>query len=120
LGSSKLGNLDCLDVDPALIFPGSVDRALLAAVLSRAINDAIADPKNADAMCSQVHRREAEQWLFESVEITPFSFLWLCDNLDLDAHAIQRRCAELISIRESLTGAARKRKSKWARYLTNL
>ena len=67
-------------------------RNMLAAILDRAIRDAI----NC-RMCEEKNlKREARAWLMlqDKIEIrhplVPFSFVWICHELDLDPHAIRR------------------------------
>ncbi len=109
------------DADPAELANYNPERALLTEVLLRAFNDALADPLNVDDLCTQKERREAQQWLFEGDdEITPFSFMWICDNLDMSYEPIRHRCKQLIAVRETLPGDRAQRKSHWARYLNNL
>ncbi len=60
-------------------FTGSPERNLLMAVLERAILDLVGN----DSM----EASEAEKWLFGEVEtpsFRPFTFPWLCQELDLD------------------------------------
>lgn len=109
------------DIDPPDLSRYAPERTLLTEVLMRSFNDALTDPLNTDDLCTQKERREAQQWLFEGDdEITPFSFLWICDNLGLSYKAIRDRCRQLITIRENLPGDRAQRKSHWALYLNNI
>ena len=67
-------------------FTGSPERRLLLAILERAILDFVGNDKREVI--------NAGEWLFDdnsddsSDEYPEFSFLWLCDQLDLDAQTI--------------------------------
>lgn len=64
---------------------GTPERRLLLAILERAILDYVGN----DAREVQ----EAEEWLFEDSESgqrVHFSFIWLCEQLDLDPVRISR------------------------------
>lgn len=63
---------------------GSPERRLLAAMLERAILDFVGnDSKEIE---------EAEEWLFGSFEqpYAPFTFPWLCQELDLDIKQVKQ------------------------------
>lgn len=85
------GFLSDLDRDYYNVFgapnmTGSPERRLLLAILERAILDYVGnDPR-------EVH--EAQEWLFGSPEAdtrSQFSFVWLCEQLDLDHRKIARK-----------------------------
>jgi len=65
---------------------GSPERRLLLAILERAILDYVGnDPREV---------QEAEEWLFNSCENSAkgqFSFMWLCEQLDLDHKRIAKK-----------------------------
>jgi hypothetical protein len=65
---------------------GSPERRLLLAILERAILDYVGnDPREI---------QEAEEWLFNSQECGvkgQFSFVWLCEQLDLDHKRIAKK-----------------------------
>lgn len=68
--------------------PGFLGRPvgrLMAAVLSDAI-DILADPRVRRG--SRVHRETAD-WLWSDERLWPFSFLTLCDALDVDPEAVR-------------------------------
>ncbi|MCB0338796.1 MAG: hypothetical protein KDD53_04285 [Bdellovibrionales bacterium] len=65
--------------------PVKPERNLLAAVLARAICDAFGS-----AHCDRHEVRSARQWLFGTLTPKhPFSFAWVCIQLDLDPISLQ-------------------------------
>jgi hypothetical protein len=69
---------------------GSPERRLILAVLERAILDYVGN--------DQKELEEAEQWLFGDLKepsFAPFSFSWVCLQLDLDMQVIARSIAAM-------------------------
>lgn len=63
---------------------GSPERRLLLAILERAILDYVGNDER--------EVEQAREWLFGSDSSTHhFSFSWVCEQLDLDAHRISQK-----------------------------
>ena len=77
-------DVDALDIFGGQSERGTPERNLLMAVLERAILDFVGN--------DQKEVNHAEQWLFEDEEKsndqTPFSFAWVCQQLDLDRNFV--------------------------------
>ncbi|MCI5066390.1 hypothetical protein MRY87_11760 [bacterium] len=84
-------DVDALDMFGATTERGTPERNLLMAILERAILDFVGN--------DQREVRQAEEWLFEEEQgtelaqreerpIAPFSFAWVCQQLDLDIRFI--------------------------------
>jgi hypothetical protein len=70
-------------------FLESPERTLLGAILERAILDL-----RSTVICEPHIRRDCLKW-FISKDVTPFSFLWICDQLDIEAYYIRRMASKL-------------------------
>jgi hypothetical protein len=62
------------------------ERSLVAALLSRAIEDA-----QGASMVTKQHRREARKWINEDTPNRVFTFSWCCIILDLEPFEIRQR-----------------------------
>lgn len=64
---------------------GTPERNLLLAMLERAILDFVGN--------DQLEIESAEEWLFENEGelLRPFTFRWVCHQLDLDSDQVQSR-----------------------------
>jgi hypothetical protein len=63
-------------------------RRLLAAMLERAVKDALGPTEDGGGACSQAERDRALAW-FAADESSPGTFRWLCALLDLDAASVR-------------------------------
>jgi hypothetical protein len=63
-------------------------RRLLAAMLERAVKDALGPTEDGGGACSQAERDRALVW-FAADESGPGTFRWLCSLLDLDAASVR-------------------------------
>lgn len=85
---SELGNL----FSPAIIpedppNPLKAEIALLAAVLCRLIMDATGNTGEEDG--GYIIQKEALETLHNDESTTPFSFMWICEQLDLNPQIIR-------------------------------
>lgn len=88
---SNVSTFPIVDDDGASVFDipnqtGTPERRLLAAILERAILDYVGN--------DTLEVKEAEDWLFSSpqgVDADPFSFNWVCRELDLSPEFISSR-----------------------------
>lgn len=62
---------------------------LAYAIIARAIEDLINDSKD-----SRPHKRDASRWL-TSNNTEPFSFLWICEKVDLDVEFLYESIRKL-------------------------
>jgi hypothetical protein len=65
---------------------GTPERRLLLAILERAILDFVGNDER--------ELEQAEEWIFSSKKsgkVEHFSFEWVCEQLDLDAHKISEK-----------------------------
>jgi len=68
----------------------SAERSLVAAVLLRSVLDYVVAPVNSERMKAS---DDARSWLlYDHVE--PFSFVWCCEMLDLDAQVLRAKIFE--------------------------
>lgn len=77
--------------------PAKPERRLVAAMLTRAIQDATGNV-NGDSEAAQSLSREARNWIFESahrIRIKPFSFEWSCHILDLCPNFMRKSISEM-------------------------
>jgi len=63
-------------------------RRLLAAMLERAVKDALGPTEDGGGACSQAERDRALAW-FAADESSAGTFRWLCALLDLDAASVR-------------------------------
>jgi hypothetical protein len=68
------------------------ERQLLAEVLLGAIRDILNNTTDSEA---QKIRREALEW-FNKSSIKPFSFVWICQSLDLEPKTIRRVVGDML------------------------
>lgn len=76
------------------------ERMLLASVLEEAITVL----RGCGVQANENTLTEAKYYLFESVETGPFSFLWICEELDLNPQAVRKaiRCYTCPEIHQEL------------------
>ena len=67
------------------------EKKLLVAILIRALADLVTE--DTQAKSRQHIRREALAWFSSPVRV-PWSFLWLCDALEVDPKMVTRRLSE--------------------------
>lgn len=73
-----------LDIDDPKILP---EKALLLGILDRALRDAALEP----GVDIQRHvSREAKTWLEDFTNKEPFSFMWICAELEMDPRSVLR------------------------------
>ena len=73
-------------------FKCSPERALLTAVLSSALLDYFSPENTLDVVHSKRAKLEAASWLFdEAHEEGPFSFAWVCEELDICPQGLRER-----------------------------
>lgn len=80
---------------------GIPERALLLAILHRAVEDAICDRWG----IYQHIRREARYWLLDWREFDrnePFTFPWICIHLDLDPEAARETILQAVRAKKEL------------------
>jgi len=77
------------------------ERKLLCAIIEQACKDATGQRKNQEALMA-----DAKKWL-NSEENHPFSYIWICDQLQLDPSIIKR------SVKSMVENKARWRKRGW-------
>ena len=67
-------------------------RYLLFKVLERAVVDAASptEPPYAAVRIQKSHIRSARKWIFNTKDISEFSFLWVCDHLKADPKQIRK------------------------------
>jgi len=65
--------------------------ALLIAVLRRAIMDYLFGKNNFSKKDQESVKLDAAEWIFLETSTEPFSFLWICQELDLDPEGIRGR-----------------------------
>ncbi len=56
------------------------ERLLLAAILDNAVQDLRGFGVHRNSQTAS----QAREWIFDSADKQPFSFRWICENLDLD------------------------------------
>ena len=77
------------------------ERKFLCAIIEQACKDATGQRKNQEALMA-----DAKKWL-NSEENHPFSYIWICDQLQLDPSIIKR------SVKSMVENKARWRKRGW-------
>ena len=86
-GKPIVGMLSPSATDAAM----SSERDLWAAVLGLAIEDLTDSRTGAQALCG------TRIW-FASDDYEPASFLWICDQLEIDALTVRRRVIEIVGV----------------------
>ena len=95
MNGSSQPNVSVVDSEMASIFEapnltGTPERRLLMAILERALLDYVGNDSR--------EVEEAEEWIFvDRVEpdAAPFSFPWLCSELDLDTDSIRGKIRDM-------------------------
>ncbi|MBX7144883.1 MAG: hypothetical protein K1X79_10565 [Oligoflexia bacterium] len=95
MDSNAASNLPSVDDEGLALFgvpnqTGTPERRLLTAILERAILDFVGNDK--------VEMDDAQTWIFEAAQDTdpsPFSFAWLCRELDLNPMFIASKIKEM-------------------------
>lgn len=83
------------------------EKALLGAVLERAILDFLDITKYTLGKTSIHHNEQekAEKWLFKSKCKEPFTFIWICEVLELDVGRIRTSLVKVKNSGESFKGS---------------
>ena len=106
--------------EPSLDEPGARERGMLRELLKRAINDAVSGDET-DGVGLKSEKRDAREWIFENELIGPFSFYWVCDNLDLEPSNLRDKVTQLIEKADRVrTKEARRPRSDWVYYLNSV
>ena len=74
--------------EPLTRGPAMGARRLLAAVLERAVDDAIGPRKPGGARCTPAEQRAVLDW-FAAESMAPGTFKWLCALLEIDAGSVR-------------------------------
>jgi hypothetical protein len=80
---------------------GTPEKALIAAVMIRAIQDYTrmhVRRKTRSRMVAEADTGSAEWWIFEEESTGPYSFFWICEHLDLDPEKCRRRIHTLFEL----------------------
>jgi hypothetical protein len=74
--------------EPLTRGPAMGARRLLAAVLERAVDDAIGPRKPGAARCTPAEQRAVLDW-FAAESMAPGTFRWICALLEIDAGSVR-------------------------------
>ena len=66
--------------------------ALLCAVLDRAVRDLFS------INCAKENSKEAHIWFFISEAMSPFSFFWICEELDLCPDGVRKGLTKILDM----------------------
>lgn len=65
-------------------------RNLLAAVIERAIHDLVDSGAVTSGESARLIERNCRAWLTDTQTAKPFSFIWICEQLNLDADKLRK------------------------------